>query len=428
MTATHPVLIIGTPMFLSVPRFDVGTIIIERESAESYIQTNPPFIDMRTFAEHLSTARGARLLFGDTLLRVETLWRYYNLEFTEYVPLKYRALTSAHTKLVDMRDKEGKDADQPFRIFSDDLIELIESSSQQDERLFLYTSRRGLAPITVCGDCGTPVVCPKCTKPVVLHETAGEKTTNIFRCHTCAEQFSAHTTCAECGSWRLTDLGVAIERAYRELAHIISQERIFRIDKDTTNTQKRARTMMQDFLSTPGGVLIGTDMALLYLFEDIENIAVISLDSLFSIPDFRMNERIMNTLTAMRISAQKRCMVQTRNADQPVITYGLHGNLIDFYREEIEARRALSYPPFSVLIKITRRGKRDLVEKDMRALERELASEEVITYPSTPHKGNYVMHALIRVPKDQWVDPDMLTFLRALPPQFIVSVNPREIL
>jgi len=185
---------------------------------------------------------------------------------------------------------------------------------------------------------------------------------------------------------------------------------------------------MDDFLAAPGGVLIGTDMALLYLSDIVEHIAVVSLDSLFSVPDYRIAERIMTTLTTMRLSASKSFAVQTRHADQPVLRYGVNGNLIDFYRDEIEMRKQLFYPPYSVLIKITRRGKQHTVERDMRALAAQLEGENVSLYPSAPKGNSFVMNALLRISRDQWVDDELLEWLRALPPQFIVDVDPAQIL
>ena len=430
VTAEHPVLIVGTPMAMTVPRPDVGAFILERESADSYVQTNAPFIDMRIFAEFIHRERGARLLIGDTLLRVDTLWRCFNMELTEYMPLKFRSLTAAHTSLVDMRRTENNQiAEAPsFRILSDELYARITSAIQNNERVFLFASRRGLAPVTVCGDCGTPATCPYCIKPLVLHTTRQNTEMNFFRCHTCTYTASAHTTCESCGSWRLTDLGIGVERVVETLGNDVDPDRLFILDKDHTRTQKQARTAMEAFIATPGAILIGTDMAVRYLTEEVETSAVVSLDSLFSVPDFRITERIMNLITTMRTFTSKQFVIQSRDVDQPVLQYGAAGNLIDFYRTEIDLREMLGYPPFTILIKITRRGHKQRVEKDIRALERELQDEQIVSYVGTPHKGRYVKHALLRVPREQWVDEDIRAFLRALPPQFIVSINPREIL
>ncbi|MEX0924617.1 MAG: primosomal protein N' [Candidatus Paceibacterota bacterium] len=425
----HPVLIIATPLFLSIPRNDLGTIIVEREASQSYKQQSAPFLDMRTYAEFLSRARGVRFVLGDTLLRVETLKRYHDLEFTEYMPLKYRSLTSAQTSLVDMRESVANENDE-FPIISPELKELLSNALEKSELTFLFASRRGLAPITVCGDCGALVRCKYCETPVVLHEISENTEHNVFQCHKCGTTRSAHETCKSCGSWRLNALGVGVERVIESITKSFPDVTIFRIDKDNTRTHKQALSVIEKFYQTPGSVLIGTEMGILYLSEEIENIGVVSLDSLFSVPDFRINEKIINILITLRLLAQKQFLVQSRNAEQPILQHGLSGNLIDFYRQEVTVRKQFSYPPFTVLVKITRRGTQDKVEADMKWLQDTVGSDRITMYAGSPPivKGKFVMNALIKVPREQWVDEPLLTLLNSLPPQFIIQIDPQNIL
>ncbi len=426
----HSVLVIGTPKFLALPRLDLGTVILERESAASYKLPQAPFLDMRVYAEYLTKRRGQRFVLGDTLLRTETLWRYGNLEFTEYMPLKYRSLTSAASSLIDMRQVQAGDSQGEFRVFSDQLLKLLDRTWHHNEQSFLFASRRGLAPVTVCGDCGTTVLCSECQTPVVLHEHKSDDQKNTFRCHKCGRWRSAHETCRECGGWRLKALGIGVEGVKAEIQRRYPDRQLFIIDKDHTRTPKQARTEIEKFYQAPGSVLLGTEMAEQYLREPVENIAVVSLDSLFSIPDFRINEKIINILTDLRSLAQKEFLVQSRNAAQPILQHGLSGNLIDFYREEIAIRKQFAYPPFTVLIKITRQGQEKTVERDMSWLRDQLGAENLSLYPASPPrvKGKFVVHALLQVPRESWIDPELLAFLRSLPPQFVIRVDPESIL
>ncbi|MEX0930247.1 MAG: primosomal protein N' [Candidatus Paceibacterota bacterium] len=425
----HPVLIIATPLFLSIPRNDLGTIIIEREAAQSYKQQSAPFLDMRTYAEHLAQTRGVRFVLGDTLLRVETLWRYRNLEFTEYMPLKYRSLTSAETSLVDMREHTADENDE-FPIISGELKSILADAYENSELTFLFASRRGLAPVTACGDCGEAVRCRHCDTPVVLHEYGADNEHNVFQCHKCGTTRSAHETCVACGSWRLKALGVGVDRIATSLRAAFPNITIFQIDKDHTKTHKQALAQIEKFYQTPGSVLIGTEMGALYLSEAVENIGVVSLDSLFSVPDFRINEKIINILTALRLLAQKRFVVQSRNAQQPILRHGLSGNLIDFYREEIKVRKQFSYPPFSTLVKITRRGAQNKVEADMKWLQEKIGPDRITMYAGSPPivRGKFVMNGLVKVPRERWIDHELLALLHSLPPQFIIQIDPTDIL
>jgi len=426
----HSVLVIATPSFLILPRSDIATLIIEHESSTHYKQLSAPFIDLRVFAEYIAQERNIRLLYGDTLLRIETLWRYYNNELIEYTPLKHRSLTTAHTDVVDMREEIGSDTKDGFRIFSDQLTELIEHTHTSKEHLLIYASRKGLSSVTVCGDCGEAVACHNCGNSVVLHmPTENTSEHNFFQCHACGTRSSAHTTCASCGSWRLTPLGIGTERVMKSLQHLIPEDTIFIVDSDHTRTYKQARATIESFINTPGSVLVSTEMGLSHLPNSIENTAIASLDSLFSIPDFRIHERIMSTILTLRSTSEKTLLIQTRQIQQPVLQDAISGDLMQFYRNEISVREQFSYPPFSIFIKITRRGKRERVEHDMRNLEQKLGKDVITIYPSSQtNKSYYYMNGLIKIPRNAWPDSSLCTFLCSLPPQFIINVDPHNTL
>ncbi|MBX4198245.1 hypothetical protein KW782_02820, partial [Candidatus Parcubacteria bacterium] len=425
-TEPHPVLIIATGAFLGVPRHDIGTIVIERESSSGYKTQVRPYVDIRTFAEIYAKKIGAKLVYGDLLLRVDTLWRAKNGDIAELASLKFRSISTAQDVLVDM--KKYKNLDTPeFRIFSEELENLVKYTKDKNEHLYIYASRRGLAPMTVCGDCGTTVLCGRCSAPTVLHQNSEG---NFFLCHRCGERRSAEERCRVCDSWRLTTLGIGIELIEEALTNIFPDIKIFRMDKDTITTHKQALTVSSEFYNSPGSVLVGTEMALAYLERPIDNAAVASIDSLFSIPDFRINEKIMNIMLRMRSTAQKIFLVQTRARDQRLFDYAIKGNLMDFYREEIDSRKKLGYPPFSTLIKITSRGPRYDVEKDMEFIKSELKEYRPLVFPAFIETINKktIMHALIKLDPKAWPKRSLLEKLRALPPNISVNIDPESLL
>ena len=221
--------------------------------------------------------------------------------------------------------------------------------------MFVFAARRGLSPSTVCADCGNIVKCNTCGAHVVLHKAASG---NFFLCHTCGERRSANEKCINCGGWRLTTLGIGTALSRGKIKRTISECNIFRIDADTTPTHQKAILVAEKFYNAPSAILIGTEMALLYLTQKIENSAVVSMDTFFSIPDFRIHERIMTILLKMRAITDRNLIIQTRDIAQKVFTYALAGNLIDFFKDEIEDRKSFKYPPFSTLIKISASGKK----------------------------------------------------------------------
>jgi len=430
----HPVLIVCTGAFLCLPRSDIGTIIVDKENSRSYKNQTRPFVDIRTFAEKLAEKLKARIIFGDLLLRTETLYRQNNAEIFEIGSLKFRSLTTSAQELVDMRqplpenlekDKEGQEP--KFKLFSDSLLNLIEQTSENDENMFIFVARRGLFPSTVCGDCGTIVKCNTCGAPTVLHKSSTE---NFFLCHRCGERRSALEKCHDCQSWRLTTLGIGIEKVEEELKEKFPELKIFKIDSDSAATHKKALDIAAKFYASPGGILLGTEMALLYLTEKIASTAVVSIDSFFSIPDFRINEKVLNILLKIRSMTSRKLLIQTRDINQKIFKNAIQGNLADFYRDEITERRALDYPPFSTLIKITLQGEKRSVLAGMEKLQKDMAPFELDVFPAfiPITKGKFNMHALIKTKREDWVAAELLEKLKNLPPLFTINIDPESLL
>ncbi|MBI2096073.1 MAG: primosomal protein N' [Candidatus Taylorbacteria bacterium] len=417
----HPVLVLGTGAFLALPRSDLETIVIERESTSAWKIPRRPFVDLRTFAEFLCERSGARLIFGDVLLRTELIHRLKQGELLEFSPLKLRASRVAREEVVDMRSKAA--ADGSFATLSEELKRLIVETKESNDHLFILAARRGLAPETICLDCGSFIACPRCSAPMILHDSPRR-----FLCHKCAETRPAEARCARCGSWNLKAYGVGIERVEAEIRQNFKNIKLFVINKDRTGSAEAAETAAA-WQDSPGGVLLGTEMTLSYL-SPVGSAAAVSLDSLFALPDFRTNEKILNILFRLKQMAQKNFLIQTRQPEQKVFDYALKGNLTDFYRQELAERKTFEYPPFSTLIKVTRSGKRERVKEEMGKLSAALAGEDFVIFPAFIHtvKGKYVMHCLLKLREGRWIDEKLFGKLASLPLSFTVNVNPESLL
>jgi primosomal protein N' (replication factor Y) len=254
-------------------------------------------------------------------------------------------------------------------------------------------------------------------------------------CHVCGERRSAEEYCKVCGSWKLTTIGIGIDLIVEKIKEKIPDINIFKIDSDSTNGNEKAiKSTLQKFKSHPGSVLIGTEMMLQYLHDKVENSAIISLDSLFALPDFRIQEKILYMLVRIRALTSKLFIVQTRRIEEKVFEYGLKGNMSDFYRNEIESRKQFNYPPFFTLIKITLEGKKENIVIEMEKVQDILDPYEVEVFPAFTHtvKGNYILHGLIRLKNDDIIrknlPDDLLNKLKELSPSVSIKVDPETLL
>lgn len=428
ITNKKPVLIITTPTYMSIPRDDVGSIVVERESSRSYKSMNSPYIDYRLFAEIYAKNKGIRFFLGDLVLRLETLLRLEDQEFHEFTPAKYRTLTTAKTKLIDMTEEKSSNGEE-FIILSDEIVKMIKTSHEENENVFLFTSRRGLAPTIVCMDCGTIVTCRNCDAPMVLHGKDPTEKHNFFLCHRCNEKRPAGELCKKCEGWRLKTLGTGSQLIEKELKKILPESKIFILDSDHVKTGKQAESIIEKFNSNPGSILIGTEMALLYLRDEIDNVGVISIDSMFSNPDFNIKERILNIISNAKQKATKNFIIQTRKPEEDIFRYIISGNLAEFVRLELDDRKKYEYPPYSLLVKIIIKGTPAGVEREIKKLKEFLGEYELIEYPIIREstKTKITKGILIKFDRKEWPNIDLVEKLKLLPVYYKIVVNTENI-
>ena len=439
IATNHPVLIIGTPLFLSIPRIDIESVILERESASGYQLATRPYIDMRFYVEEFAKEIGADLIFGDLFLRVETIERFSRGEFEALLRPKSRVPSASTQHVIDMRASGEQPATGKVAICSAELVDLIEEVRKKGTHCFILGVRRGFSPMTVCGDCGTVVTCTRCAAPMVIHKRSGKVTTeevaeHIFLCHRCGLERETDVTCAHCGGWRLVPLGIGIAQAEESIKRRFPDATIFRIDRDTIERHSDAKKVIDKFYQTPGSILLGTEMAIPYLTEPIATVAVLSVNSLLTIPDFRMGEKVFRLLLVLREKAREHFLVQTRDPDMELFELATQGNIGEFIRTELLARQELSYPPFSTMIKFTHQGGKQEGSRALADIERIFGAYHPVTFPSFIGKvrGKYLMNALLRIPKQSgkalWPNDELLGLIRALPPDVEVRVNPDSII
>lgn len=423
LALAHPILLVITPSFMSLPRPDFKTIIIDRETSSAYKTLSRPFADFRRLAEYLAAEYGARLILGDIYARTETLHRIENHEILPLNSLKQRIISTAKSAIFTAQSGEALTAESQ---------ELIRRSTTHHERLFILANRRGLSPLVVCDDCGNPVTCERCQAPIILHQSPTKEVdhSTVFVCHRCNHRQSARVKCTNCQSWRLRALGTGIEKIVAEVTALFPETTVFQLDSDSVKTSKAAQKIAVDFVASPGSILVGTEMALRYLREKVENGLVVATDSLLCLPDFRLHEKLFGLLIKTRGIAARRFAIQTRHPEEPLFEHLLAGNLIGFYRQEVADRRTFDYPPFKTLIKISIEGEKAITREEMKKAAELLEEYEPAVYPSfhAIRRGKYRLNLLLKVAAGKWPSFELAAKLRSLPPYFAINVDPQDIL
>lgn len=434
ISSPHGVLIIGTPPFLSIPRKDLSTIILEEEGGNSYKIFPEPRANLKVFVEIFAYTIGAKFILGDTLLSFETITRKNTESLGEVYPLSYRMQFEGD---IDIRNKNKKEGS--FGILSEETKKDISEAIQNKKNVFVFSLRKGLATRTVCRDCGETLECDKCLAPLVLYISKNKKD-RMFACNKCNTEKDSNTLCRNCGGWRLVPLGIGVDAVYEEMTEIFPETNIFRLDRESAKNAKEAEKIIQNFEKNPGSVLIGTEMAFFYLRQKCFLSVIASFDSLWSIPDFRMSEKILQILLAIMKNTERKIIIQTKNTNDPALLAFKSGNYSLFVKEEIEERRVLNYPPFMRFIKVSFQGDRNNALKARNFLTEYFKdyNPEIFGGFMKDEKSIFTANALLRIKPEKWSTPEILVnskkdehlekLLRDLPEDFSIEIDPENLL
>lgn len=449
LTSSHPVLIFGTAPFLSIHRLDIGTIILENENTNTYKMINRPHVDLRTFVELFASKLKVRLIMSDSLLRFETIARKeldsintignlsFRIGFDNKIQIKTRSNPLDETFLKEKNTKK-----ESFKVLTDEIVEDVKLAALKKKHIFVFALRKGLATQTICQDCNEILMCEQCMAPVVLYLSKDGKK-RMFACNRCHFAIDPESTCKRCGGWNLTSLGIGTDTVTEELKILFKDNKsvkIFKLDKEVAKTTKSAEKIVTEFEETPGSILVGTEMAFFYLKNKVDLSVIASFDSLWSIPNYKMSEKVIQIITAMISKTENKLLIQTKNERDSAIVAVLNDNLLSFIRGELEDRKKFGYPPYERFIKITHTGSRQEALETKKALMETFKEyqPEIFSGFVARLKDKYVTNALIKVDPKIWSLPELssgskisetlLAKLSLLPANFDIFIDPEDLL
>jgi len=290
----------------------------------------------------------------------------------------------------------------------------------------------------LCPTCGHSVRCADCGVALTFYQQD-----NSIRCHHCGLSVRAPDTCANCGGRHFSFSGFGTERVESELARLFPQARPGRLDRDTTAGKGAHLRIVSSFRKAETNVLIGTQMvAKGFDFPGVTLVGVISADTALNLPDFRSGERTFQLLTQVagrsgRGDKEGEVVVQTYQPDHYAVLAAAQQDYEAFYRQEIEMRRELSYPPFSQLAnlvlssesKLEAESRAATVAEQIRASD--LTGQITVLGPASAPlarlRGRYRWHLIVRAPHGL-LQPTLRAALASLAnwPQgsMIVDVDP----
>lgn len=345
-------IIIGSRSAIFMPFHNLKLIVVDEEYDSSYKQGESPRYNGRDVAKVMATLYHCPIVLGAATPSIATSYAAEQGKIRE-ITMNHRVFHTPLPKIhvCDLRETPPIDNNG---LLSGPLITLLHKTVADHHKAILLLNRRGFATTLMCSSCGYVFKCPNCDVSLVYH-----KETQQLKCHYCETVHPVPRECPKCHSHRILYLGAGTERVEEELEGLLPEARIRRFDLDSTRRKNSAREILDDFRKGKFDILFGTQMvAKGHDIPGVQTVGILSADSILNIPSYLAAEQTFNLITqcagrAGRSHEQGEVVLQTYNPSHYVIEAAAKQDYESFYRQELQYRKMLEFPPFSKLMKIT---------------------------------------------------------------------------
>ena len=344
-------IVVGARSAVFAPMTNLGLIVVDEEHDESYKQEEMPCYHARDVAIWRAEAHSAPVILGSATPALESTYLAAEGKYQLLVlPQRVMKRRLPSVNIVDMREelKKGNRT-----ILSESLRTAIEKRVRLGQQMMILLNRRGYATSVLCRGCGYVMQCDNCRVSLTYHELG-----NSVRCHYCGLVKPLPAQCPQCRSRYLHRFGVGTQRVEAVLRQEFPRSRLLRMDYDTTRRKGAHADILNRFRRGQADILLGTQMiAKGHDFPGVTLVGIITADTALNIPDFRAGERTFQLLTqvggrAGRGDQKGEVIIQTYTPEHYSIQAAAGQDYISFYKEELEFRRELSYPPFNFLVRL----------------------------------------------------------------------------
>ncbi len=335
-------IVIGTRSAVFTPLPRLGLVVVDEEHDTSYKQQDGFRYSARDVAVWRARQRGVPVVLGSATPALESLENVRSGRYRR-LPLTARAGAALPpaVHLIDLRRQPAHEGLTPL------LTTAIRRHLGAGGQALIYLNRRGFAPTLVCPGCSTVVECPRCDARLVFHQQQDR-----VICHHCGHDQPAPRSCPAC-SEPLYAVGQGTERLEQALAREFPDERIERLDRDTTRRRGEIEQRLERFRSAEARILLGTQMlAKGHDFPRVTLVGVVDADQGLFGTDFRSAERLAQSFTqvagrAGRADRPGEVYLQTLFPEHPLLQVLLREGYGAFAALALDERRRAGWPPWT---------------------------------------------------------------------------------
>lgn len=317
--------VFGSRSAIFTPCPNLKEIIIYDEHDGAYKDERSPYYDTLTITQKISELTGAQIKIVDPSPKITTYFQLPNNIKIQSFPQKTKTVLMTNERLG------GNNSAISTEVFS---------YLEQTKNALLFLNKKKESGHLFCKSCKNsqylekqPTACPACQSPDIFW--------NVLNIQALA-----------------TDVKKTLPRF---AINIISDKNKI---PSTNNNQPAVDIATAQIFYSP-------------LAKKYDLIAHIQTDSVINQMDFSSTQNLYTQITMLKklLSVNGRLFLQTYNQENPTINFAANGDYKSFYNLELAQRKLLSYPPYSLLAKLTIKGKnRDKIQKEAEKLAANLRS------------------------------------------------------
>lgn len=327
-------LIAGARSALFLPYNNLGLIIVDEEHDNSYKSDTTPRYNAKDLAIFIAKKFDLRLILGSATPSINSFYKipYFELDKTFYETKKSYIFENSSQNI------------------SEKTINLIKKSIENKNQTIVFLPTRANFKHQICFDCGKSVECPFCSVSMSLH-----KNDLALKCHYCGFAQKIPEFCPSCKTGIVRNHRVGTAQIEELLKNEFPNSIIKRFDKDSVNSEKSLKKILDEFNQNKIDILVGTQM--LSKGHDYHNVklaVVLGMDSLLNMSSYKARENALSLL--LQISGRSgrngfgEVVIETKNEE--FFKYYLEeSNYKEFLKSELEFRKDL-YPPFVKLARV----------------------------------------------------------------------------
>ena len=332
-------IMIGTRIAALPCAFFANLIVVIRSGTKEHQQydRNPRF-DARDVVLIANSQLNTPVYFTDFAPRIVD----YGLFEQRYTPFK--------TVKPTVIDLSSRDITRSHPILSDHLLDEIKTG----QKVLLILNKKGFAQVLSCKDCEYIVSCTSCDQPMQM------KSKKVLSCGICTKDMPTLVSCTQC-SGVLSSKGIGIEQIFEQLSEQFPDRSISRINESAENPDTDADIVLatQYYLDS---VMDSDKTTKFDLVSDIFADIGLSQGSLGATEE---KMRHLSRLGGIAMRSNAKFLIQTWDPSLIKDLIDRNQNLI---KRELETRKALSFPPFAIMYRLTSEHikKLDAVEESLK--------------------------------------------------------------